>query len=57
MYVCGEYTCSVREDRLFPFMLGAKHNALLMAVEHRFYGKSQPFEDWSTENFRYLNAE
>lgn len=55
--ICGEYTCSVRPDRLFPFMLGAKHNALLIAIEHRFYGKSQPFEDWATENFQYLSAE
>lgn len=55
--ICGEYTCSIREDRLFPFMIGAKHKALLLSIEHRFYGKSQPFKNWATENFRFLNAE
>jgi len=43
LYICGEYTCSIREDRLFPFMVGASHGAILYALEHRFYGKSQPF--------------
>jgi len=57
LYICGEYTCSIRDDRLFPFMVGASHNAKLMALEHRFYGKSQPFDNWATQNFGYLNAE
>lgn len=57
MYICGEYTCSIRPDRLFPFMVGAQHKAKLMAIEHRFYGTSQPFDDWKTENFRYLSTE
>jgi len=38
LYICGEYTCSIREDRLFPFMVGAENGALLLALEHRFYG-------------------
>lgn len=42
LYICGEYTCSIREDRLFPFMVGASHKAELYALEHRFYGKSVP---------------
>jgi len=57
LYICGEYTCSIREDRMFSFMVGASHNAKLMALEHRFYGESQPFDDWKTENFAYLSAE
>ena len=40
LYICGEYTCSIRDDRLFPFMVGASHGAKLYALEHRFYGKS-----------------
>jgi pimeloyl-ACP methyl ester carboxylesterase len=32
-------------------MVGAQHKAKLMAIEHRFYGKSQPFSNWATENF------
>lgn len=57
LYICGEYTCSIREDRLYPFMVGASHGALLTALEHRFYGKSQPFDDLSTENLGFLSAE
>jgi hypothetical protein len=57
LYICGEYTCSIRDDRLFPFMIGAQHKALMFAVEHRFYGKSQPFDTWETKNFEYLNSE
>jgi hypothetical protein len=40
LYICGEYTCSIREDRLYPFMVGASMNGLLLALEHRFYGES-----------------
>ena len=57
VYICGEYTCSIREDRLFPFMVGASHKAKLVALEHRFYGGSQPFDDWKTENFQFLSTE
>lgn len=40
LYICGEYTCSIREDRLYPFMVGAARGARLLALEHRYYGKS-----------------
>lgn len=26
-------------------------------LEHRYYGDSQPFADWSLDNMRYLNSE
>ena len=29
---------------------------LLYVLEHRYYGASQPFEDWSTQNLKYLSA-
>lgn len=38
-------------------MIGAKHQAQFVVVEHRFYGESQPFDDWSLENLAYLNSE
>lgn len=25
IYICGEYTCSVPETRMFPFMIAASH--------------------------------
>ena len=57
IYICGEYRCSVPETRLFPFMIGAAHNAQLLVLEHRFYGDSQPFADWSLDNMHYLTSE
>lgn len=38
-------------------MVGAEHGAMLYSLEHRYYGESQPFEDWATENFEYLNVD
>ncbi|XP_043926183.1 putative serine protease K12H4.7 [Protopterus annectens] len=34
-----------------------KMHSLCLLLEHRFYGKSHPTEDLSTENLRYLNSE
>ena len=31
-------------------------NCLFYVLEHRFYGESQPFPDWTTESLRYLNV-
>ncbi|GLE06800.1 hypothetical protein PINS_up016406 [Pythium insidiosum] len=36
--------------RNFIYFLAEKHRALLVAVEHRFYGKSYPTADKSLEN-------
>ncbi|KAI0239115.1 hypothetical protein L0F63_004683 [Massospora cicadina] len=32
-------------------------NASLFALEHRYYGKSQPTQDWKLENLQYLTSE
>ena len=34
-----------------------QYNALCLQLEHRFYGKSHPTEDMSTENLRFLSSE
>lgn len=37
--------------------LGKEVGALLLALEHRFYGPSQPFHDYKTEHLKYLSTE
>lgn len=38
-------------------MLAEQHGALMLALEHRYYGPSVPTPDFSTENMRFLNSE
>lgn len=58
LYICGEYTCpGLPSDRLFPLYLAQQHSALILVLEHRFYGLSQPFDDLSTEHLRYLTVD
>lgn len=44
-------------NRTFINAMAKKHRALLVAVEHRYYGKSYPTEDMSLPNIRYLSSE
>ncbi|EGD75014.1 hypothetical protein PTSG_07238 [Salpingoeca rosetta] len=34
-----------------------QHDAVVVQLEHRFYGKSQPFKDLSTDHLQYLSSE
>jgi hypothetical protein len=34
-----------------------KYEALMFALEHRFYGESQPLPDWTTESLAYLSSQ
>lgn len=56
LYICGEAECKSSslngQIRQHAKSLGAH----MVALEHRFYGKSQPFKDLSTENLRYLST-
>jgi pimeloyl-ACP methyl ester carboxylesterase len=56
-YLCGEATCQ-------PSSLGGAiaehaktHHAYLISLEHRYYGKSQPFAQLTTENLAYLTSD
>lgn len=56
-YICGESACSpnVLNGAIRAY---AQHfNAKLVALEHRYYGESQPFKDLSTAHLRFLNTE
>uniref|UniRef100_K3XC23 Uncharacterized protein n=1 Tax=Globisporangium ultimum (strain ATCC 200006 / CBS 805.95 / DAOM BR144) TaxID=431595 RepID=K3XC23_GLOUD len=44
-------------NRTFINAMAKEHRALLVAVEHRYYGKSYPTEDMSLANLRYLSSE
>lgn len=52
----GEESCSRLTSRMYVFELAEQHRALMVDVEHRFYGKSIPTQDSSTENLQYLSS-
>lgn len=56
-YLCGEATC--RESSFSGAMstYAKELKAHMIAIEHRFYGKSQPFPTLSTENLKYLSTD
>jgi len=61
LYICGEWTCSAGDPAKNPaFQLGIKHKGILVTLEHRFYGESQPFTQeeggWNVQNLKYLNT-
>lgn len=52
----GEEKCTRLTDYMYMFNLARDHSALLVNVEHRFYGKSMPTADTSTKNLQYLSS-
>ncbi|WP_367606430.1 S28 family serine protease [Legionella sp. W05-934-2] len=56
-YVCGEAACSQSSLSGAIRSYARRYQARLIALEHRFYGKSQPFNDLSTNHLRYLTIE
>lgn len=53
----GEESCSRLTERMYLWDLAKENNALLMNVEHRFYGESYPTKDMSTKNLQYLSSQ
>uniref|UniRef100_A0A803PFK9 B box-type domain-containing protein n=1 Tax=Cannabis sativa TaxID=3483 RepID=A0A803PFK9_CANSA len=53
--ICGESSCNgISNDYLS--VLSKKFGAAVVTLEHRYYGKSSPFESLATENLRYLSS-
>ncbi len=56
-YICGEGACG---DYAVGGQVAAhaqKLGANIFALEHRYYGKSQPFTDLSTEHLKFLTTD
>ena len=49
-YLCGEAVC--REPHGFMVEAAKSLKATMITLEHRYYGKSQPFAKLSTNNLR-----
>lgn len=53
----GEESCSRLTNRMYAYDLAQQHQALLVNVEHRYYGQSYPTATMSTENLKkYLSS-
>eukprot|EP01063_Lacrimia_lanifica_P007146 TRINITY_DN14523_c0_g1_i1.p1 TRINITY_DN14523_c0_g1~~TRINITY_DN14523_c0_g1_i1.p1 ORF type:complete len:546 (+),score=150.30 TRINITY_DN14523_c0_g1_i1:61-1698(+) len=59
VYIGGEGPQSAvsADSRLLMSDLAKQHSALLVTVEHRFYGESYPTPDMSDANMQYLSSE
>jgi len=53
----GQESCSRLTDRMYVYNLAQEHKALMVDIEHRFYGESYPTENMTTDNLKYLSSE
>jgi serine protease 16 len=57
VYVSGEWSLSEGAVLGGNVLQSAKeNNGIVFALEHRYYGDSQPYEEWTTENLRHLSS-
>jgi pimeloyl-ACP methyl ester carboxylesterase len=57
-YICGEAECLARSFLgRFAEDVAATLGARVIALEHRYYGKSVPFAQLTTANLKYLSTE
>ncbi|CAN6304596.1 unnamed protein product [Urochloa humidicola] len=53
--ICGEASCNgISNDYLA--VMAKKFGAALVSPEHRYYGKSSPFDSLTTENLQFLSS-
>mmetsp|Transcript_27774 Transcript_27774/g.52619 ORF Transcript_27774/g.52619 Transcript_27774/m.52619 type:complete len:541 (-) Transcript_27774:128-1750(-) len=57
LYIGGEGPQGPASEKLFMWQLAKEHKALMVSLEHRFYGESYPTSDMSAENLAYLTSE
>lgn len=57
LYIGGEGTLRKPSDNGFAVALAKNFKGRLLALEHRFYGQSQPTYDWSTYNLQFLTPD
>jgi pimeloyl-ACP methyl ester carboxylesterase len=56
-YICGEATCETGEWSAGPVPEHAETlGATIVALEHRYYGRSQPFDLLTTKNLKFLTV-
>jgi pimeloyl-ACP methyl ester carboxylesterase len=56
-YICGEATCTPSYLNGAIASQAKRAGAHVIALEHRYYGKSIPFATLSTENLKFLTTE
>ncbi|CAL9156152.1 unnamed protein product, partial [Musa hybrid cultivar] len=53
--ICGESACNgIVND--YTSVLAKKFGAAIVSLEHRYYGKSSPFKQLTTNNLRFLSS-
>lgn len=55
VYICGESTGKFPADGTFFIKMAQEYKGIAVALEHRYYGMSQPTSDWSLDNLQYLS--
>lgn len=56
-YICGESTCYPSSLSGEIRTMAEKYHARLVALEHRYYGKSVPSKSFSTSDLKYLSTD
>lgn len=54
-YICGEAACSSPNGATLAY--ARNYHGYVVALEHRYYGTSQPFPTLSAANLKYLKTE
>ena len=57
LFIGGEGPQGAPSDHLFMATLAQREGALMVALEHRFYGESRPTNDMSVGNLKFLTSE